>query len=220
MAPGAEPFLEKTDLFEAGKDGYALYRIPGLVVTAKGTLLAYCEARKSARGDWGTIDILLRRSTDGGKTWEPPRKIADPPDGRDQEPRRPGPEARQAGRDHAQQPGRHRRPKTGAVHFLFCVEYARCFYLRSDDDGQTFTKPVEITATFEQFRPEYDWKVLATGPGHGIQLTGGRLLVPVWLSTGTGGHAHRPSVAVGDLQRRPRQDLAARRDRGGPTRTR
>src|SRR5262245_43733256 len=43
----AEPFLEKTDLFEAGKDGYALYRIPGVVVTTKGTVLAYCEARKS-----------------------------------------------------------------------------------------------------------------------------------------------------------------------------
>ncbi len=64
----AEPMLEKADLFESGKDGYALYRIPGIVVTAKGTVLAYCEARKSDKGDWGTIDILLRRSTDGGKT--------------------------------------------------------------------------------------------------------------------------------------------------------
>ena len=45
----------------------------------------------------------------------------------------------------------------------------RCFYQRSDDDGETFTKPVEITAAFEPFRPEYDWKVLATGPAHGIQ---------------------------------------------------
>lgn len=47
---GAEPFLEKADLFEAGKDGYALYRIPGLVVTNKGTLLAYCEAQEQRRG--------------------------------------------------------------------------------------------------------------------------------------------------------------------------
>src|SRR5687768_16601339 len=72
----AEPFLHKTDLFEARKDGYAIYRIPGLVVTTKGTLLAYCEARKSDRGDWGAIDILLRRSTDGGKTWEARQHIA------------------------------------------------------------------------------------------------------------------------------------------------
>jgi sialidase-1 len=54
----AEPLLEKADLFEAGKEGYVLYRIPGIVVTAKGTVLAYCEARKSDKGDWGTIDIL------------------------------------------------------------------------------------------------------------------------------------------------------------------
>ena len=66
--------------------------------------------------------------------------------------------------------------------------------MRSDDDGETFTEPVEITPAFERFRPEYAWRVLATGPGHGIQLSGGRLLVPVWLSTGTGGHAHRPSA--------------------------
>ncbi|MCP4247603.1 MAG: exo-alpha-sialidase, partial [bacterium] len=58
-----------------------------------------------------------------------------------------------------------------------------------------FTEPVDVTPTFDRFRPDYDWKVLATGPGHGIQLSNGRLIVPVWLSTGTGGHAHRPSVA-------------------------
>ncbi|MGC3966856.1 MAG: sialidase family protein [Pirellulales bacterium] len=84
--------------------------------------------------------------------------------------------------------------RDGTVHFLFCLEYCRCFYIRSDDDGQTFSKPVEITSAFEKFRSEYDWKVLATGPAHGIQLRSGRLIVPVWLSTGTGGHAHRPSV--------------------------
>src|SRR5690242_9448723 len=69
--------MEKLDLFEAGKDGYALYRIPGIVVTPKGSLLAYCEARKTERGDWGTIDIMMRRSTDRGKTWSAARKIAE-----------------------------------------------------------------------------------------------------------------------------------------------
>lgn len=75
-ARGAEPFLDKTDLFEAGKDGYALYRIPGVVVTRPGAVLAYSEARKTERGDWGTIDIYLRRSEDGGRSWSPRRKIA------------------------------------------------------------------------------------------------------------------------------------------------
>jgi sialidase-1 len=85
----------------------------------------------------------------------------------------------------------------GTVHFLFCLEYMRCFYMRSEDDGVTWSKPMEITAAFDPFRPEYGWKVLATGPAHGIQLKSGRLLVPVWLSTGTGGgNAHHPSVTA------------------------
>jgi sialidase-1 len=84
--------------------------------------------------------------------------------------------------------------RDGTVHLLFCLEYARCFYICSKDDGLTWSSPVEITSTFDSYRPEYDWKVLATGPAHGIQLRSGRLVVPVWLSTGTGGHAHRPSV--------------------------
>jgi len=86
--------------------------------------------------------------------------------------------------------------RNGAVHMLFCLEYMRCFYQRSDDDGLTWSQPLEITKTFESFRDAYAWKVLATGPNHGIQLNSGRLVVPVWLSTGTGGNAHRPSVTA------------------------
>src|SRR5215475_3902410 len=70
--PAAEPRPEKTDLFEAGKGGHKLYRIPGIVATARGTILAYCEARKHSGLDWDDIRILMRRSTDGGKTWSAP----------------------------------------------------------------------------------------------------------------------------------------------------
>jgi sialidase-1 len=193
-AAAGEP--ERTDLFTAGEGGYALYRIPGLVVTTKGTLLAYCEARKSSRSDWGTIDVLLRRSADGGKTWEPRRQIAHfgP-----KVPKNPVALKQNLATEDEQtvnNPVMIVDRKTGAVHFLYCVEYARCYYARSDDDGRTFTEPVDVTAAFDGFRPEYDWRVLATGPGHGIQLDSGRLLVAVWLSTGTGGHAHRPSVTA------------------------
>src|SRR5215212_8141341 len=76
---GAEALLEKVDLFEAGKGGYALYRIPGLVVTKQGTVLAYCEARRTGKSDWDSIDILLRRSTDAGKSWSTPQKISNVP---------------------------------------------------------------------------------------------------------------------------------------------
>ena len=64
----AEPFVEKQDLFTVGDDpAYNIYHIPGIVVTAKGTVLAWCEARKGG-GDWSDIRILLRRSTAVCKT--------------------------------------------------------------------------------------------------------------------------------------------------------
>ena len=176
VAGAAEPRLEKVDLFEARTGGYFAYRIPGIVVSTQGTLLAYVEARKQSRSDWAEIDILLRRSTDGGKTWGERQTLASA-----------------AGKT-VNNPLAIVDAETGAVHFLYCIEYARAFYMRSDDDGKTFTAPVEITATFEQFRQDYDWNVIATGPGHGIQLRNGRLVVPVWLSTG--GKSHRPSIVA------------------------
>ncbi len=192
-AQAAEPLLEKQEVFVAGEGGYPSYRIPALLVTPAGSLLAVCEARKT-RGDWGAIDILLRRSEDGGRTWSDVRQMS-----ATEGPHRKNPAALQ---QKLADPSAvtNNNPlliadaETGAVHFLFCQEYMRCFYCRSDDDGQTFSTPVEITSAFEPFREHYDWKVLATGPGHGVQLNSGRLVVPVWLSTGTGGHAHRPSV--------------------------
>ena len=56
------------DVFVAGQGGYHTYRIPALVVTRTQTLLAFCEGRKNSRSDTGDIDLLLKRSTDGGKT--------------------------------------------------------------------------------------------------------------------------------------------------------
>ncbi|HEY6401165.1 MAG TPA: sialidase family protein, partial [Blastocatellia bacterium] len=194
-----KPLLEKMDLFEADKDGYKLYRIPGLVVTRSGALLAYCEARKTGKSDWDTIDIMLRRSADNGRTWDSPRRIANVEGPKSKNPV--AIERKQADPNDVtyNNPVAIADYKTGAVHFLFCLEYARCFYMRSDDDGATFTKPVEITSTFEGFRPRYDWRVIATGPAHGIQmrngqLKNGRLIVPVWLSLGTQGNGHGPSV--------------------------
>ncbi len=190
----AEPFIEKQDLFTADTGGYKLYHIPGIVVTANGTVLAWCEARQNS-ADWGQIAILLRRSTDEGKTWDEPRNIADVP----------GPKTKNpfslAVKGINPSDVTYNNPvliadSEGTVHMLFCLEYMRCFYQRSDDAGVSWSTPVEITGAFEKFRSTYDWKVLATGPDHGIQLKNGRLIVPVWLSTGTGGNAHRPSVTT------------------------
>jgi sialidase-1 len=164
-----------TDLFTARAGGYATYRIPGIVVTAAGSILAYAEARRTGIGDWDAIDLLLRRSADGGATWSTPQTIA-------REEKLPLHNlVAIAARD-------------GVVHLLYCLNYERCFYRRSDDDGVTFSPPVEITGVFDGWRPAYAWNVLATGPGHGIELANGRLVVPVWLSTG--GKKHRPSVVT------------------------
>jgi hypothetical protein len=180
--------VEKRDLFVPGEGGYAAYRIPG-VVAAGDTVLAYCEGRRSGSADWGDIEVLARRSADGGRTWGDARVLATPPADAKQNPAGP---KRVAGALTVNNPVAIAGGAGGVVHFLYCVEYDRCFYRRSEDAGRTFAEPVEITGTFEKFRPEYDWKVIATGPGHGVRLRSGRLVVPVWLSTSTKG-PHRPS---------------------------
>ena len=62
-------------LFVSGQEGYHTYRIPALVVTTQGTVLAFCEGRKHSGGDAGDIDLLVKRSTDHGKTWSPQQLI-------------------------------------------------------------------------------------------------------------------------------------------------
>jgi sialidase-1 len=188
----ADPLLEKTEVFPPGLNGIARYRIPGMVVTAKGTVLAYCEARRNNSSDWGEIEVHLRRSTDGGKTWQPPQHIAHRAARIEGNPRK------KTGGEHEQtvnNPVAIVDRETGAIEFLYCVNYARCFSMRSIDDGVTWSKPVEITASFEPFRKHYDWKVIATGPGHGIQMKNGRLVMPIWLAFGGIGD-HGPAACA------------------------
>lgn len=190
----AEEVPTRVDVFTAQQEGYETYRIPGLVVTSRGTLLAYCEARKNAKTDWGETDVLMRRSADGGRTWDEPRKVASALADAKPNPVRLPPEGSEPGAT-LNNPVAIADP-TGQVYLVYCVNYARCFCQRSDDDGLTFAPAVEITSAFEPFRKSYDWKVIATGPGHGIRLQNGRLLVPVWLSPGTGRGGHHPSCVA------------------------
>ncbi len=189
-----EPRLEQVDLFEAGEGGYELYRIPGIVATPSGALLAYCEARKSAKADWGHIDILMRRSTDGGKTWSPPAKIVELEGKFERNPAAVAQGLGKEGEITINNPVMIVDDARKLVHFLYCVEYNRLFHATSSDDGATFGRPVEITSVIDGYRPDYAWQSFAVGPGHGIQLKNGRLLSAIWLSTGKGGHAHRPSI--------------------------
>jgi sialidase-1 len=204
----AEPSLTKSTIFEAGLGGYMMYRIPGIVVTKRGTVLLYDEARRNSGSDWGTIDIVMRRSTDGGATFSPVsnRKhitiynpLTTPLDVIAHAPtpitRNPVAIERKQGEptDITYNNPVAISSRDGVVHFLFCVEYMRVFYMRSTDDGKTFSTPVEITKAFDAFKQKYPWRVVATGPGHGIELSNGRLIVPVWLALGTKGNGHSPS---------------------------
>ncbi len=176
--------LTKTTLFQAGEAGYTTYRIPAIAVTEQGTALAFCSARRGRGGDWDRNDIVLRRSEDGGETWSPATVIA----------------------THDEQVVDNPVPiaaADGTVHFLYQEHYARVYYTRSTDEGRTWEAPAEITGAFEAFRPEYDWKVVAPGPGHGLELRHGpdtgRLVVPVWLckpDKSIPGGDHRPSCVA------------------------
>lgn len=200
---GDTPLIEKFHMFTADTGGYANYRIPGLIVTTKGTVLAFCDARVDRElNDWSTIEIVMRRSVTGGRTWEPVQKVVyiglHEKYGYKIE-RNPVAVEKGVGRE-GHRPLNNQTPvidrETGTIFLFHCVEQARCFLMQSADDGLTWSRPVEMTHVFEGFKKEYPWRVLATGPAHGIQLANGRMVVPVWLSRGGGKNGHYGSVVA------------------------
>ena len=162
----------QVEVFRAGEGGYHTYRIPAMITTPKGTLLAFCEGRRNSASDTGDIDVVLRRSFDGGKTWAAMQKLADMED------------------DTIGNPTPVFERKTGTIFLLLTRnpghtnekkivsgtyhDSRTVWIIRSRDDGATWTQPVEITAQTK--RPDWTW--YATGPGNGIQLRSGRLVIP------------------------------------------
>ena len=176
---------ERIDVFTEGQGGFASYRIPGLVVSARGTVLAYAEARKFTAADRGELEIHLRRSTDGGRSFGAPRQIAHLGPRLPRNPHMPEDKRRKDMGGPAEQTVNNPMliaTREGPVHLVYCVEYQGVFHSRSEDDGVSWSSPVEITATLDRFRSEVPWQAVATGPGHGIQLRNGRLVVPIWLA--------------------------------------
>ena len=163
LTPNPPNELLKTDVFVAGQGGYHTYRIPSLLTTPRGTLLATCEGRKNNRRDHGNIDLLVKRSTDLGKTWSTANVIYE--EGGDAEVTigNPCPVVDQ---------------ETGIIWMPFCRNNKDVLITHSKDDGVTWSKPTEITSSVKK----EDWGWYATGPGVGIQLTrgenNGRLVIP------------------------------------------
>lgn len=155
--------LQQTDVFLSGTQGYHTYRIPALIVTKSGTLLAFCEGRKDNRRDHGDIDLVLRRSADGGRTWGPMQVVYEEGDTEKITIGNPCPLVDQ---------------DTGRVWLPFCRDNDDVFVTYSDDDGKTWAEPRKITQEVKD--PEWGW--YATGPGVGIQLKHGphkgRLIIP------------------------------------------
>lgn len=176
MSGGA--LFERLNVFSAGEHDYWCYRIPALAVTAKGTVLAFCEARKNGCADWAVTDIVMRRSTNGGTTWGEQYLIAGD------------------GINTTNQPCPVVDRHTGTIWFLFCKNNQQVFAIQSVDDGLTWSQPIEITPQVKA--PA--WHYVAVGPGHGIQLNSGRLVVPAWGDVSPGPVTWSPAPNWGVVQ--------------------
>lgn len=163
---------EKIVVFESGEGGYHTYRIPALIVTKKGTLLAFCEGRKNSRSDTGEINTLLRRSFDGGKTWGPVQLVAaDGPNTFGN----PCPVVDQATGTIWLPLTKNLGADNEADIKMATAKGTRTVWIcKSTDDGATWSTPVEITSSTKKA----NWAWYATGPGVGIQLKSGRLVIP------------------------------------------
>ncbi len=162
------------DIEISGKDRYAVYRIPAVAVSAKGTIFTACECRIS-RDDWDTRAIGMKISRDGGESFGERMIMAEDdalavnnpllcalPDGR--------------------------------IILLYQKNYERTFVRISDDDGMSFSGAFEITSCFDGFSSRHPFNVCAIGPGHGTVMSDGRIVVPVWLAMNPQ-RCHWPSVS-------------------------
>jgi len=172
LLPGADPRLTSVDVFTSGQDGYDTYRIPATVRTAKGTLLAFCEGRRNNRRDWGDIDLLVKRSADGGRTWSKAITVAD------------------FGPDTIGNPAPVVDRRTKTIWLLLTRNPGdvpekqilpglsgatrTVWVTHSKDDGLTWAAPADITPSVKLA----GWSWYATGPVNGIQLRTGRLVIP------------------------------------------
>jgi sialidase-1 len=145
-------------LFQRGENSYHCFRIPSIIVTGRGKVLALAEARKNNCDDHGDVDLALKRSSDGGHTWSRMRIIADD-------------------ENHTMgNPCPVLDRTTDTIWLAMTRTNQRVLVMKSTDEGETWSAPVDIT----QSAMDRTWHWVGTGPGHGIQLKSGRLILPCW----------------------------------------
>ena len=150
-------------------ESYAFYRIPGLVATTKGSLLAYCECR-SELSDWAKIDIKVYRSIDGGESWENTHTVCGCGNTLN------NPVMIVDGEN---------------IHFIYCKNYRQIYYAKSTDDGLSFSTARSISSVLNDWGEFYN--AVAVGPGHAVEVNG-KLIAPIWFSQNTTNKfAHKPS---------------------------
>jgi len=177
--------VSPVNLFKKGDLGYASFRIPSIITTKNGALLAFAEGRVSGQGDTGDINLVMRRSDDGGHTWSPIEVIWDI---NKDVCGNPCPVVLENGDilllltwNSGKEPEhmiKNGHSKFGRIPFL----------KKSSDDGKTWTEARDISSMADK----KEWLWYATGPGNGIQLKHGkykgRIVVPCANSTLKGGY--------------------------------
>jgi BNR repeat-like domain len=172
VAPAAgEPFFAETTLWDSAVDPLASYHVHGLAVLPDDTILACTEGRHEVC-DAGPHDLLVRRSTDGGQTWTPTQAVATADNG-----------------ETWSNPTFVVDYVTGEV-FLFhnrcerlpgntscSADSSTMYVISSTDGGATWGERRSLAGLFDHF--PYNWAMHGPGPGHGIQLDSGRLLLTV-----------------------------------------
>ncbi|MEI7585751.1 sialidase family protein [Runella sp.] len=172
---------KETVVFQNGQDGYKCYRIPAIVKAPNGDLLAFAEARRNNCGDFGDVEIVMKRSKDNGVSWGKLQIAAD--NGNDQA----GNQAPVFDLKDKQFPkGRlFLFYNTGIAHEQEVREgkaIREVWYKTSTDNGQTWSEPVNITTQVSkpnqpEINPNYhfkeDWRSYANTPGHGLQIQKG-----------------------------------------------
>lgn len=166
LAPHEAP-PDFTPIFRRGDGGYNTFRIPALLHTRGGHLLAFCEGRKNSRQDHGDIDLVMRRSRDGGQSWGPIQIVYEEGGYAPVSISSPGPV----------------QDSSGRIHLLMTRNASRLLYSFSDDEGLNWSAPRDLTAAIRAV--DWPWHRLCNSPGHITEIPEGpwrgRLLSAVWL---------------------------------------